>query len=101
MSENASQHEITGLLSALRHGEGRVRLAAVADNGEILLTVRDEGPGFPDGFAEEAFERFSRADQGRTGGGSGLGLAIVRAVAAAHGGHAEANGAGVTLTLPA
>ena len=64
--------------------------------------MRDHGPGFPPGFLEHAFERFSRADSGRSSGGAGLGLAIVQAVAVAHGGAATArnvrgNGAEVVL----
>ena len=62
--------------------------------------MRDEGPGFPPGFADRAFERFSRADEARTGGGAGLGLAIVAAVARAHGGRVSAAGAEVTLAIP-
>ena len=63
------------------------------------------GPGFPDGTASRAFERFWRADPARAGSGSGLGLAIVRELALAHGGiaHAESRpegGARVGITLP-
>jgi heavy metal sensor kinase len=76
--------------NALRHGGGHVSLAAVAENGTIALHVRDDGAGFPPGFLDRAFERFSRSDAARTGGGSGLGLAIVRAIARAHGGDAHA-----------
>jgi heavy metal sensor kinase len=76
--------------NALRHGGGQVSLAAVAENGSIALHVRDDGAGFPPGFLDRAFERFSRSDTARTGGGSGLGLAIVRAIALAHGGDAHA-----------
>ncbi len=86
--------------NSLRHGAGDVRLAADQNGGSIVLEVSDGGPGFPDGFRDRAFERFSRADEGRTGGGAGLGLAIVRAVAQAHGGDAEADGSTVKLTLP-
>jgi two-component system, OmpR family, sensor kinase len=86
--------------NALRHGEGTIRITAEARDGSIRMAVRDDGPGFPRGFGERAFERFSRADEGRTGGGAGLGLAIVRAIALAHGGSAEVDGAGVELKLP-
>ncbi len=86
--------------NSLRHGAGDVRLEADLNGGSTVLEVSDAGPGFPDGFRDRAFERFSRADEGRTGGGAGLGLAIVRAVAQAHGGDAEADGSTVKLTLP-
>jgi signal transduction histidine kinase len=71
----------------------------------VVLSVTDDGPGFPPGAAAHAFERFYRADPARTGPGSGLGLAIVREFALAHGGavHAEnvaPRGARVSVVLP-
>ena len=72
--------------NALRHGRGDVRLAAHRENGFAVVEVSDHGPGFPAEFESQAFERFTRADAGRTGGGAGLGLAITRAIAEAHGG---------------
>ena len=86
--------------NALLHGRGAVRLRADAGEGEVLFRVRDEGPGFPPGFGDRAFERFSRADDARTGGGAGLGLAIVAAVARAHGGRVAVDGSAVTLAIP-
>jgi two-component system OmpR family sensor kinase len=50
--------------------------------------VLDEGRGLPPAFLAHAFERFSRADPGRTGHGAGLGLAIVELIASAHHGQA-------------
>jgi signal transduction histidine kinase len=69
------------------------------------LHVTDAGPGFPAGFLERAFDRFSRADEARTTGGSGLGLSIVALIAQAHGGSVGAanrvdGGADVWLVLP-
>jgi signal transduction histidine kinase len=84
--------------NALRHGGGDVRLAAWRDNGSAVLEVSDQGPGFPDGFAANAFERFTRGDDGRTGGGAGLGLAIAQAIAVAHGGAVEITDSGATAT---
>jgi signal transduction histidine kinase len=50
--------------------------------GEVLITVRDEGPGMTDDDIERAFDRFF------TTGGTGLGLAIVQRLALACGGRA-------------
>ena len=91
--------------NALRHGAGTIRVEARQLDGRVELRVSDEGPGFPDSFVERAFDRFTRAEEGRGGGGAGLGLAIVEAIARAHGGTASAtNGATrrtvVSLSLP-
>jgi two-component system, OmpR family, sensor kinase len=90
--------------NALRHGEGDIELAALARDSVVELHVRDHGPGFPPGFIDSAFERFTRADGARSRGGAGLGLAIVAAVAESHGGGAHAanlpaGGADVWLEL--
>ena len=74
--------------NAATHGDGAVTVSARRENGTVELHVEDEGPGVPAGFAEQAFERFTRADEARTAGGAGLGLAIVAAIARAHGGKA-------------
>ena len=92
--------------NALRHGGRGIALAAEAQRGGVTVRVHDDGPGFPDGFADSAFERFTRGDHARGRGGSGLGLAIVAAIAAAHGGAVGAEsrdggGADVWIWLPA
>ena len=91
--------------NALRHGAGAIRVSASQHADWLELHVADEGPGFPNGFAAHAFERFSRANQSRNSGGAGLGLAIVAAVALAHGGTATAanapgGGADVSIRVP-
>ncbi|GGS53822.1 hypothetical protein GCM10010156_10700 [Planobispora rosea] len=80
---------------------------------EAVIEVADEGPGLTEEQRRLVFERFYRVprtagraredDRGR--GGAGLGLSIVAAVAAAHGGRAEADsrpggGAVFRVTLP-
>ena len=86
--------------NALRYGGDSITLAARGEE----LHVTDDGPGFPPGFLDRAFERFSRADAARGRSGAGLGLAIVRTIAEAHGGSAHAAnrapGADVWLSLP-
>jgi heavy metal sensor kinase len=91
--------------NALRYGSGPVELSAEQTNGHVELSVRDHGAGFPHDFIATAFERFTRADAGRSRGGAGLGLAIVSAISEAHGGTASAanaadGGARVTVVLP-
>ncbi len=71
------------------------------------FSVHDDGPGFPPGLAEHAFERFARGDVARTRGdqgGAGLGLALVHAIVTAHGGtvrlSSEPGSTEVAVTLP-
>jgi signal transduction histidine kinase len=91
--------------NALTYGAGAVELSAERQDGLVELHVRDAGAGFPEEFRPRAFDRFSRADEARSGGGSGLGLSIVELVARAHGGAAGVRnrpdgGADVWLSLP-
>ncbi|MGI8595998.1 MAG: sensor histidine kinase [Thermoleophilaceae bacterium] len=90
--------------NALHHGRGKVELSAEREGQEARIVVADAGPGFPEHFLPSAFERFARADSGRSGGGTGLGLSIVAAVARAHGGRVGARnkprGAEVWFSLP-
>jgi heavy metal sensor kinase len=91
--------------NAFRHGGGQITLTAHARDGAAELHVLDEGQGFPNGFLDRAFERFSRADAARGGDGSGLGLAIVATIARAHHGSARAanrdgGGADLSISLP-
>ncbi|HEU5066402.1 MAG TPA: ATP-binding protein [Gaiellaceae bacterium] len=88
--------------NALRHGEGAITISAAARDSSAELHVLDEGPGFPAGFAEHAFEPFSRAAP--TGDGSGLGLAIVETIVRAHDGEVTVSsrpggGADVSIRL--
>jgi len=91
--------------NALTHGKGTIVLRAEERAGFVELHVSDAGSGFPPEFLNRAFDRFSRADEARSGRGSGLGLSIVEVVAQAHGGAAGAcnrssGGADVWLSFP-
>ena len=79
--------------NGLHHGNGPIRLWALATEGAVELHVSDAGPGFPPDFLPHAFERFRRVDTARAEGGTGLGLAIVDAIAQAHSGRAAARNA--------
>jgi two-component system OmpR family sensor kinase len=83
----------TATITAARHG------------GTVHIEVSDDGPGVPAGQLPRIFDRFYRAGAPSARPGSGLGLAIVTAIAAAHGGTAQAtpnrpHGLRVTMTVP-
>jgi len=83
---------------------GRV-VAEVRNGNEVVLTVRDEGPGIAPEHVPHLFTRFFRGDPARPrADGAGLGLAIAQAGAEAHGGRLEfvgnAPGAVFRLSLP-
>jgi signal transduction histidine kinase len=83
-----------------------ITLSARAAGDELLIEVGDEGCGIPPDALGVIFDRFARADAGRSRaeGGAGLGLAIVDAIARAHGGRCVAAstevGAAFTLRFP-
>jgi signal transduction histidine kinase len=60
----------------------------VEDDAELVIRVRDAGPGIPPAELERVFEPFYRLESSRNrdSGGTGLGLSIARDVAQAHGG---------------
>jgi signal transduction histidine kinase len=59
-----------------------IHLVAAEERNRVVLVVRDNGPGFPAGLADnEGVPGWSTKDDG-----SGLGLALIRHVAALHGG---------------
>lgn len=96
--------------NALRHTPegGRVHLSAQLDGGEVLVKIRDSGPGVKPSEAELVFERFYRGERSRSredGSGAGLGLAIAKGFVEAHGGRIWVESAGETgavfcFTLP-
>jgi signal transduction histidine kinase len=96
--ENAIAHTADG---------DEIELSVRATATTAVASVRDTGAGIAPADLDRVFERFARADPGRSRhtGGFGLGLPIVRAIAEAHEGSVgvrSAPGAGSTfeITLP-
>lgn len=67
----------------------RITVGADADRENVILGVRDDGPGIPPEDLPRVKERFYRVDRGRSLPGNGLGLSIVDAIATLHGGRLE------------
>jgi signal transduction histidine kinase len=87
--------------------EGAVEVSAVCVGAEVLVRVRDHGPGVSPEDRERVFEAFHRTSRARAGvvPGYGIGLALVGHIARAHGGAAAfedvSTGASLKIALPA
>lgn len=85
---------------------GSVRIwSATSQEGQIRITVADEGDGVPETFEARLFQRFEQAESGtdRAKAGTGLGLAITRELARLMGGEVGYyydNGAHFWVELP-
>lgn len=71
---------------------GAIEIGACESAGAVEVSVRDFGPGIPQGLEQRIFEKFFRASKSAADG-VGLGLAICRSIAQAHGGSVEAGNA--------
>ena len=97
--DNALRHTLPG---------GEVRLALLAEAGQVHIRIADTGEGIPANQIEHVFDRFYRGDASRSRAdtnGSGLGLSIAQAFVNAHGGTIEVQsepgeGSTFTITLP-
>lgn len=104
---NAMKRALKNVIeNALRYG----KIASVEwsiKDGDVLISVTDNGPGLPDDALERVFDPFFRLDESRSleTGGHGLGLSIARSIIRAHGGNItlsnrEIGGLEVIVRLP-
>jgi signal transduction histidine kinase len=85
---------------------GEICVALDEQGDQLILSIRDTGPGIPDEECERVFDKFVQSNLTRTGaGGTGLGLSICREIARLHKGSVRAvpthgHGALLQLCLP-
>lgn len=74
-----------------------ITIAARRFNGELHVSISDEGKGIPSSELKTIFERFYQLDKGsaQAQSGAGIGLALCQAIIKAHGGRIWAESEGV------
>ncbi len=82
-----------------------ITICASTREESMMISVADDGPGFPPGDPERLFDKFQRGPSESNIVGVGLGLAICRAAANLHGGNIRAldnpgGGARFEISLP-
>jgi signal transduction histidine kinase len=98
--ERVFQNLLSNAIEAMPNG-GSVCVRAVRRDGEIVVSVEDNGPGIPASIAAQLFEPFVTAGKKN---GVGLGLALSRETVVSHGGDLwsddKPDGARFVLRLP-
>jgi signal transduction histidine kinase len=89
---NAAKYTVAG---------DEIEVRAAAEDGSVVVSVQDHGPGIAPDEQRLVFEKFGRVNSGgRSKPGAGLGLFIARSIAEAHGGSLDVHselGAGATF----
>ena len=84
--------------------DGKIDISAERKEESIIITVSDNGKGFPEEELKNIFKKFYRIP-GTQAGGTGLGLSIAKGFIEAHGGtitakNNKAGGAEFIILLP-
>ena len=73
--------------NAISHTQpgSQIEIGSETQRGEVVIVVKDDGPGIPLEERSNVFKRFYRLDRSRRTEGSGLGLSMVKAISDLHG----------------
>ena len=92
--DNAIKYSVPG---------SKVFISGQKEGNEIIVKIKDQGPGISESDMPHIFEQFYTVDRSRKGNGTGLGLAIAKKIVEAHGGSITASskgeGQGTTFTI--
>jgi signal transduction histidine kinase len=70
----ACHNLLTNAIKFVHYDDGEIDISARAEEGSILLSIRDNGPGIPTSELERIFAPFHRISRDKAHPGSGLGL---------------------------
>jgi PAS domain S-box-containing protein len=106
--ERRTWQVLTNLLTnAIKYspGEAPIEVSVSRSGNQVVISVRDAGPGIAPDDQERIFDRFTRLPQEDTTPGSGLGLFIARSLVEAQGGtigvsSSDGEGATFRVALP-
>jgi two-component system OmpR family sensor kinase len=84
----------------------RIEVGAVRQQTQVVVSIKDQGIGVPEGEQQRVFERYYRGSNTSGIGGSGVGLSLVKSIADLHKGSIslqsiEGQGSCFILQLPA
>ena len=86
--------------------DGEINISIHAEGDQLILRVKDNGPGIPISDQPRIFDKFYRGSNVNSNvEGSGLGLAIVKTIVESHQGRiwvesTEGNGSSFFIVLP-
>ena len=100
----AMRRAIQNLLDNAIKYAGAVEVELRTELDDIVIAIKDRGPGIDDVEKEQVFSPFYRVEKSRNRetGGTGLGLTVARTIARAHGGDIELSdrdGGGLVVSL--
>lgn len=90
--------------NALKYSDGAIDLTVQTNQNQMVVSVKDRGPGISEADQHVIFKPYMRSDQSGQRG-AGLGLALCKAIAQVHSGQLafsarKSGGSNFTLTLP-